>query len=301
LSDDEVKKGMMARQEVKYKRMLESQKATNRSSKIDISGVIVDGRGNPLNDVELEFVFSRSKGWKSEVLKKKILSNNAFSIIQSGYTSLTIYFYKKGYFRERTFYNTIKPSKYWKNGVFSKTDEKIILREIGKLAKLKKIEKLLKYDWKNKKETFFNISTMAPETLVADGIIKAKKYIYLDFERDKDGKILTVKNHLNESIPKTFIVRYVSDDKKDGFIVEGNKRNFSYLPEAPAANYNQKEIIVTLKSKDIYFYYRNGDNYGKGALLSPYTSYGKSRIWLHLFQNNETDPKGKRNLRSRAY
>jgi len=301
LSDEEVKKSMMTRQETRYKGLLGEQSLLSNSSSIYVSGIIVDDSGNPLNDVELELNFSRPKGWESEDLTRKFISNSKFFITQAKYTGLTVYFRKKGYFEERMFYSTRISSKYLKNGIFSKTDEKIILREIGKLAKLKKVEKLLEYDWKNKRKTFFNMSTMTLETLPVDDVIKAKKYIYLDFERDKDGNVLTTKNYNNEPIPKAFIIRYVSDDKKDGFIVERDKKDFSYLPEAPAVDYNQKEIIVPLKSQDIYFYYRNGDKYGKGALLSPYTSYGKSRIWLHLFQNNETAPKEKRNLRSTAY
>lgn len=298
-SDEEVKKGMMARQEARYKRVLEEQKILCDSSSIYVSGIIVDDSDKPLNDVELELDFSRPKGWEGERFKRKIIANSQFFISQSEYTGLEIHFYKKGYFPGKTFYSTWQPSQYLKNGVFSKTDEKVVLREIGKLAKLKIIEELLKYDWKNKKKNFYNMVTMSLETLPADGVINAKKYIYFDFERDKDGNVLTTKNYNNEPIPKTFIVRYVSEDKNDGFIVEGYKKDMTYLTEAPVGDYKGKEIIVPLKSQDTYFYYRNGDSYGKGALLAPRTTFEESRLWLYLYQNIETDTKEKHNLRSK--
>ena len=301
LSDEEVKKGMMAKQEARYKRVLEEQKILCDSSSIDVSGIIVDDSGNPLNDVELELNFSRPKGWEGERFTRKILSNSQFFIKQAKYTGLTVYFRKKGYFEGKKYYSTQYPSKYLKNGVFSKIDEKVVLREIGKLAKLKIIEKLLKYDWKNKKKTFYNMETMSLETLPADGVINAKKYIYFDFELDKDGNVLTTKNFNNEPIPKTFIIRYISDNKNDGFIIKGTEKNFSYLPEAPTSDYDKKEIIVPHGSHNIYFYYRSGDDYGKGALKSPFSSYEESRVWLYLYQNIETDTKEKHNLRSERY
>lgn len=301
LSDEEVKKGMMARQEAQYKRVLEAQKTTASSSKMNISGMIVDDNGNPLNDVELELVFSRPKGWESEVLKKKSLCSGTFDITQSGYTGLTIYFHKNGYFRETIFYNTIKPSEYQGNDGFVKADEKIVLREIGKPAKLKKIDKKLIYNFKDKTHMICDLSDLTRKTLSINKNIDSPKYIYLDFEQDKEGKIIMITDEYRGTIPKTLIVRYVSDDNNDGFIIKGNQKNLTYLTSAPDVNYTVKEIKVPYGAEPIYFYYKNGDKYGKGYVGFANSAYQESRVALHLLQNNETDPNEKMNLRSLGY
>ncbi len=296
-SDEEVKKRMMERQKVKYEKLLKAQKTLSKLSKIDVSGVILNDDGKPLDDVKLELNFSRSIGWKSKDYNRKIISNSKFTISQSGYTGLNLYFRKKGYFSEYRYYGTLKPSKYLKNHIFTKHDEKIVLRKIGKSAKLKNFEKLLEYDFGKKVIRFCNLSTVTYELSSLDDTIKAKKYIYLDLERDFDGNILMTKTKYRGMIPKTLIVKYVSDDKSDGFIVKGKQKDITYLTEAPVSGYDQKEIR-TPYNQDIYFYYKNGDSYGKGAFLSPESRLGRSSVWLRLMQNIESDPKDKRNLRS---
>lgn len=281
---------------VKKLLMLES-----RYSKFDISGVIIDDSGNPINAVELEFNFSRAKGWKNERLNKKVVSESEFSIMQSGYTGVTVYFRKKGYFPETRFYGTQLPSKYLKNNTYSKTDEKIVLREIGKRAKFKKFEKLLKYNLEKKESSFCDLSGMSYKTLSLANTMKTEKYIYLDFERDKNGEIAMIETKYNGIIPKNLIVRYISRDKKDGFIIEETVKNLTYLTRAPDTSYTVKEISIPYKSEDIYFYYKNGNSFGKGSLASPQTSYGESCVWLRLMQNVEKDENEKRNLRSLDY
>lgn len=300
-SDEEVKKGMMGRQEAQYKRVLEGQNATNISSKMNISGIIIDDNGNPLNDVELKLVFSRPKGWESDVLKKKITSNSQFSIKQSGYTGLTLYFYKKGYFRETFFYNLMQPSKYQGKDGFIKTDEKVILREIGKQAKLKKFDKKLIYNFKDKTHMICDLSDLTRKTLSINKNIDFPRYIYLDFEQDHDKKIMMIEDEYRGIIPKTIIVRYFSYDKNDGFIIKGTQKNLTYLTSAPDVNYMVKEIKVPYDAAPIYFYYKNGDNYGKGYVGFANSAFQESSVSLHLMQNIETDPKDKMNLRSSAY
>ena len=132
-----------ARQKAQYARMQEMVNKTNQESFINISGSIVDEQGKPVNEVTVEIDFSRSKGWDNEHLNQKTLFNSFFSIKQSGYTGLTIDVQKRGYFPERRFFSTQIPSKYLKNNVLAKNDEKIVLRQIGKLAKLKNIDGML--------------------------------------------------------------------------------------------------------------------------------------------------------------
>jgi hypothetical protein len=271
------------------------------SKAINISGNILNQDGIPVNDVTMKIRFSRLSliKWGSIDYKKTITTQSQFSIHQTGYSGLMIDFHKEGYFPERKTYSIFGPSKYCKNNIYLKTNEKVVLREIGKRVKLKKFEKLLKYDWKRKKKSFCNLTDLSYETLPADSLIKAKKYIYLDFERDQGGQVLMMVENIHGTlIPKTLIVKYVSDDKDDGFIVKGYQIDMTYLTYAPEADYNVRSIKIPYKSKDIYFYYKNGNSFGKGALLSSNTSSGKSRVWLQLMQNNEKDSKEKRNLRS---
>ena len=251
--DKEIEEVRKVREKAKYEMMLKSQEKTNNSSEINVSGIIVDGNGNQLDDVELDLEFSKLKGWETEDFKTKIVSKSKFTISQRGYTSLAVSFKRKGYMAEKRFYTVLRSSKYAKKTTFSMSDEKIVLRAIGKLAKVKKIKKLLEYNWKNKKATFFNMSTMSTETLPVNDPIKAKKYIYIDFERDKDGIVLTARGRLGNQVPKNFVIKYVSNDKTDGFKVEGNKKDFTYLQEAPASIYNEKEIILPFESNVILY------------------------------------------------
>lgn len=298
-SDKKISEDSKKRQEAKYAILLHDQARTSSSSKIDVSGIIVDDKGAPLNDVELEFNFSRAKGWESESLNKKVVSKSRFSFTQSGYTGVTVYFRKKGYFTETRFYGTYQASKYLKNKIYTQTDEKIVLREKGKFAKIKIFEKLLEYDWTKKQKSFCDLADLSYKTLSADSPIKAKRYIYLDFERDQNGNVVMIKHpHYERMIPKAFIIKYVSRYGDGGFIIKGNQINMTYLTTAPTSGYNDKSIKISIGSKDIYFYYKNGDTFGKGALLSPSHTYGVSSVWLKLMQNVEKDPNEKYNLRS---
>lgn len=297
-SDEEVKKGMMVRQEAQYKRVLESPNATNISSKMNISGIIIDDNGNPLNDVELEFNFSRAKGWESESLNKKVVSKSRFSFTQSGYTGVTVYFRKKGYFSETRFYGTYQASKYLKNKTYTQTDEKIVLREKGKFAKIDIFDKKLKYSFSKKTKGICDVSNLSYETFPIDKKIDCSKYIYLDFERNQDGEIIMTQNHLGHLIPKGPIVRYFSKDSNDGFILVEPPKDITYLTTAPDTAYNIKEIKIPYGIDRIYFYYRNGKSYGKGFVGYANSAFQESRVTLYLMQNNENDPNEKYNLRS---
>ena len=293
-SNNDEKENMKVKQEAK---LLEVINKTNSSSILNISGMISDDDGKLLDGVSLELDFSRSKGWDNDHLNRKIISNSQFSIEQSGYTGLTVDFQKDGYFSERKSYSTQQSSKDLKDYVFIKNDEKIVLRKIGQLAKIKKINKKLRYDFKNNTQSICNLSDLSYETLPIDSAINYSKCILLDFERDKDGKILTVENKSNgTTIPKTLIVKYASKDKDDGFIIEGNKKDLSYLSVAPDTEYAIKEIKIQYESEPIYFYFKNGNRYGKGWAGYALTQHQTSRVILELMQNIETDPKEKRNL-----
>ena len=286
-SDDKVLKTRTARQKAHYARFVKEINRVAKASKFNISGIILDENGLPLNDVELRLEFGKMspKTWRSETINKKNISTSEFSIVQSGYTSLNIYFNKKGYFQEKRFYGTLRLSKFLKNYIYSKTDEKVVMREIGERLRLKRFDKFLEYDEKNKKKTFCNLVNLSTETLSVDSIIKTKKYIYLDMGRDQSGKIIMIKGRMNRMTPKTFIVKFISNEKDDGFIIKGNKKDISYLTTAPESDYKAKEIKMTYGSKPIYFYYKNGDNYGKGVLSCPSSLHGKSNVWLKLMQS----------------
>jgi len=303
-TDKEVKEKMKAKQEARFSQLLSEINIFNKSSRFDISGEIVDENGKPLEDVILDVDFSRPKGWESEDWKRKVKSGSSFSIEKSGYTGLNVEFQKVGYFSEKRFYSTrvgSEPkSKYLKDNVYSQHDEKIVLRAIGKLARLEKIGGQLKNLSKEKTQRVFDLSTLKFVIFPLDKTIPIKKFIQLDFERDQSGKIMMIQDQNKRLIPKIMTVKYVSDDVNDGFIIVGAPKDFSYLTTAPETGYTLKEIKVPYGSPDIYFFYSNGDNFGKGCVSSASASpeYGENRVFLDIMQNKETNPNEKRNLRS---
>ncbi len=295
----EVDKGFIARQNEKNKQ-LEEEKKINASNGINVSGVIVDENGKPLDDVVMNIRFSRLnlKKWGTTDYKKKVTTKSKFILKQAGYSFLMIDFRKEGYFPVRKKYSLYKRSKYRKNNSFSKNNEKVVMRKIGKKAKLIKFDKKLKYNFINKTQTICNMSSFAYIKCSADEKNKYSNYICLDFERDQDEKVLTRKNLHGELIPTTLIIRYVSDSIDDGFIIKGEQKDITYLTQAPDANYNTKEIKVPYNVERIYFYYKNGGSYGKGFVGYAYTAFKESRVVLFLMQNIETNPQEKLNLRS---
>jgi len=303
-TDKEVKEKMKAKQEARYAQLLSEINIFNSSSRFDISGEIVDENGKPLDDVLLDLNFSRAKGWDSEDWKSKVKSGSSFSIKKSGYTGLDVEFLKAGYFSEKRFYSSRgvgePKSKYLKDNVYSQHDEKIVLRAIGKLAKLEEFDGHLIELAKDKTQKIFDLSNLKFTIFPLDPTIPIKKFIKLDFERDQTGKILMIQDPRKRLIPKIMTVKYVSDDVNNGFIIMGNQKDYSYLTTAPETGYTVKEIKVPYECQRIYFYYRNGDNFGKGYVSSASASpeYGENRVFLNVMQNNEPATNEKRNLRS---
>lgn len=199
---------------------------------------------------------------------------------------------------ETRFYGTYQASKYLKNKTYTQTDEKIVLREKGKFAKIDIFDKKLKYSFSKKTKGICDVSNLSYETFPIDKKIDCSKYIYLDFERNQDGEIIMTQNHLGHLIPKGPIVRYFSKDSNDGFILVEPPKDITYLTTAPDTAYNIKEIKIPYGIDRIYFYYRNGKSYGKGFVGYANSAFQESRVTLYLMQNNENDPNEKYNLRS---
>ena len=105
--------------------------------------------------------------------------------------------------------------------------------------------------------------------------------------------------------PRTTYLNMVGKEG-DGFIMfKGHpQRGMIGIKEAPASGYIKQIAFHCPEdmNKDIYFYYKFGDIYGKGVMdgITCSTS-GQIRIGITICQNMETDlnPKVRRNLRTR--
>lgn len=122
----------------KAKRMMEYQKKLSDKSKVIVTGNIVDDVGNPLDDVQVEYVYSKPVGFKNVYFRKKIKSSRTFSMEQEGYTNLILYFQKEDYVSEKRFYTTQRMNTSNKNDLVLRINEKIVMQKIGISAKIKK-------------------------------------------------------------------------------------------------------------------------------------------------------------------
>ena len=134
--------------------------------------------------------------------------------------------------------------------------------------------------------------------------VPLQKYICSDFVRDDQGEIIFGKKNgrgIHSPAPETYLLRLVSPDQKDGFIlVEEPVKDCTYLTDAPQDGYNAKELVIPYENdRNYYFYIRCGKFYGKGVIQNldarngTYHYYG---FYVEIFFNRKV---GDTNLRSR--
>ena len=112
-----------------------------------------------------------------------------------------------------------------------------------------------------------------------------------------------VENEYKGLIPQMVVLKFISNENNDGLIIKGSVENISYLVSAPNTGYLVREIKVPYKSSEIFFYFKNGQYYGKGfiAASTALPQLGMNRVFLKVMQNNSEDPGEKMNLRSLTY
>lgn len=202
--------------------------------------------------------------------------NSKFHIQKTGYSYIRLAFLKEGYYTEildysQDIFDIDKSNPILKKNIQIKMMKKrpraktarfrrLIeynfekgTKSICDLSAFSKEEKGEKDDDKKEKEYEINLKTYDFKTKD-----HTKKYIEVDFKRDKKGKI--VYGNLSDwdgpmPCPSKFIIRFHSDDPDDGIILMEDlyskiimQNDFEKIyATAPEKGYNKKEIEIELK------------------------------------------------------
>jgi hypothetical protein len=179
----------------------------------------------------------------------------------------------------------------------------VVLREVGKLAKLKSRYSKYYMDPISKKQDIMDLIRFRKEEIKDPKNIKTPKYFYLSVKLDKYGKPEMVLDKSKKSVPAQVFLNYVSNDEQDGIIfVESDRvKDMRDMSTAPEKDYNLKQIPLKLSCSGDFFYYKNGDTYGKVWVRQTYFILGKVESVIVVKQNNDSNLNERRNLRSRAY
>ena len=265
--------------ETRYEILKKTYENRLNDADIHIVGKITDIDNNELENVSLQIEFIRPKDvWatESERLCDTQKVNGKFLIQKKNYTAVSITFIKDGYRSQNiTFYTGKKTDE---PDSARQTQYHIKLRKIGVLAKLIKFDERIEYNIKDHSQSICNLSKLADGKLGKEVInlgnpITLKKYLYLDFDRNKQGEIIYEKDNgrgIHAPAPKTYLLSFVSSDPLDGFILIDEKmpvKDFSFLTDAPLKNYATKKLIIPYNlDKRYYFYIKCGKFYGKGVI-----------------------------------
>ena len=236
-------------QDIRYKELERRYKNLLNNARISIVGIVTDTDNVMLKDVDLEIDFCRPKNvWRteSEMLHDSMKINNCFSIQKKHYTSVSISFK---------------------------------LRKIGTLANLIKFDERIKYNVKSNNQSVCDLTkleagNLSIEVFPLGNLVPLKKYVFLDFDRDKQGAIIYERNNGRGShapAPKTYFLNFVSSNPSDGFILVDEEnmsiKDLSFLTEAPQKNYATKKLVIPYRiDRRYYFYIRCGNFYGKGVI-----------------------------------
>lgn len=284
------------------------------SATVNVKGTVVNSHGTKLDDVEVRIRFNRPKNiWATETesLEEKANINGDFHIKKKGYTSISIRFLKKGYHAKNFTLYTGKKENEHDSSV--QNDLKVSLREIGTLVRLITYDERINFDPQNKEITVCDLSNLQKQEITnktyKNNIPQNfSKCIYLDFEKDSDGNIITESIQRGtpkpQNIPKNYIIKFISGADTDGFVLYSQKNTVStyklitYLEEAPKESYNLKEIKLPFNIKNsVFFYIKCGDFYGKGELLAPRIALdGGYNITLKLWINPKRNDRNVRSL-----
>lgn len=274
----------------------------------DINGEVTDMEGVPLDNIHIHIDFTRpdpNKFGESETIIEYMDINSKFHIQKTGYSYISLAFLKEGYYTEILDYSQDIFDIDKSNPILKKNIQVKMMKKRPR-AKTARFRRLIEYNFEkgtksicdlsafskdkkdnNKKEKEYEIKLKTYNSKTKN---HKKKYIELDFKRDKKGKIVygnPPSLYRDSPCPSTFIIRFHSDDPDDGIIlmedlyskvITQNDFEKAYAT-APEKGYNKKEIEIELKknpsdghytfeSKIFHFYIKCGNHFGK-ALITP--------------------------------
>lgn len=293
----------------KLKKAQEELIKSNKSGKFFIQGKVVDEKGNLLNNVKVKITKSIGRGFlESKDSSQNKTVNGVFSLEEQGCNKIYLDFYKKGYFVTHKYYGTrMTPLKdiSISGSLVTAKNQTIVLREIGNLAKLKSKDRSFYLNPVSKEQDIMNLISFKKEHVKSLKDIKTQKYFYLSVNTDSQGKpVMILDQRTQMMVPEKIFLNYVSNNKNDGIIIVDNAKDMRDLPTAPKKGYEKKPVPLILNiysNPYAFFYYKNGDTYGK--VWVRHTTYieGKLKSIFLVKENIEKDPDKKRNLRSFAF
>ncbi len=311
--------------EKEYKQYLESirRAAKEINGNFLLEGIVVDEKGKPLKDVQMDITtlysasFFEEKEWK----ERKVI-DGSFRLKVRNRADVYLEFSKEGYYDERLHFSFDPPEGGKREGrTLVNRNIKVVLERIGELPKLIEFDSALVY-YSSRKAIIINFDNLGgPGTVIGtrgrekvedllfaiEGGTLPPNSIYILPRIDARGKVIPVIDEYNRYFaPPT---KLVMNNPEGGFVVvdpknlKGSGPTLRKMKEAPEEGY-VREIMVddtTLGEKrKIFFFFKTGGMYGKGYLSPPYLFTSKKEGYLvdmaiHLFLN----PTGSRNVRTK--
>jgi hypothetical protein len=308
--DDKYPPNMTPAQKVQFKKLRKGHEKLirrSKSGKFSIEGKIVDKKGNLLNNVRVSITKSISRGFMgNKHTNRKEIVDAKFSFNESGCNVLHLQFLKQGYYAANKSYNIIMKQEkniYVKDSLLTAKKQIVVLREIGKLVKLKSRYSKFYMDPISKEQDIMDLISFNKIKIKKPKNIKTPKYFYLSVKLDKRGKPEMVLSKDKRLIPAGIFLNYVSNDETDRIAPVGNAeiKDMRDMPLAPEKGYSLKQISLKFSRPGDFFYYKNGDTYGKVWVRQTDFLLGKVESVIVVKQNNEKDSKERRNLRSLDY
>ena len=277
-------------------------------SGFDLSGIVTDEDGNPIDGVTMRAEYSRvnTATFHSEDKREEPVEvNSEFHIKQKGWTELDLDFSKDGYYSERLHFDSPwldrKQKKYVvKDGIQVKMIKK------GPVAELFRKKDYLRYDIENGYKDICDLSFLCGKKITREDwerpLMKTPlgtppetpKYIELDFRRDEKGDIIYDARHGGTPVPSSVIVRFHSDDPDDGLMLideldpRVNPEMYGFAAAdryrkihttAPETGYGLREIELEwdrkrpdgniAENQQTFLFLKCGNHYGKAAINSP--------------------------------
>ena len=291
---------------IKLEKALVGHIKRNKAGKFSIQGKVIDEKGKPLDNVRVTITKSISRGFmESESYRHYETINGNFLFDEHGCNALYLDFYKKDYFVVHKYYDiSMKQQENISvnDSLVTAKNQIIVLRAFGKLAKLKKADEKFYLNPVTKEQDIMDLIDFQKKEVNDVENIITKKYFYLNVKCDANGEPLMIfDTRTKKMVPEKIFLNYISNNRADGIIIAHNAKDITYLKIAPESGYAKEPIPLVLNihsDANIFFYYKNGNTYGKVWIQQTAYISGKVESILIIKENVEKDPKEKRNLRS---
>ena len=242
-----------------------------------LEGSIHDEAGNPLDNVSIEVERRESTGiGESKSYNTVVMANGHFKIDRSNCCAVDLVFKKDGYYPEKAAFLT--PAIPDAGGCNLKNDIAITMRKKGVPVKFVKSEMKLEFFCNGDTKAYMleNEGTWRPlDRIGASALSKINQpCVYAVSERTgESGGIATVQDDINYSAKSSQIAFNLEGS---GFILYNGRDivdGYRDMVKAPDSDYRNiaidGAIIGNLKScRPVMFYFKAGNTYGKGCILS---------------------------------